>query len=188
MVAPVRPSATATPRSRLLSLSTSSCRHSRSSSSGDSPSYYAVEGLLLLWEDGCVCVCTGHVSVGFLFGLHQGTRIGVLTCLLLMIRNFNRLKRISTMNNRSRVRLLALTVRECGQSLHRARNRDFSFAARRVCPTAGNSSSKPGSSGWFTFQELVPTPPRHRSMSASVAKANWPSGPRSQMHFSSARR
>ena len=50
-------------------------------------------------------------SVGFLFGLHQGTRIGVLTCLLLMIRNFNRLKRISTMNNRSRVRLLALTVR-----------------------------------------------------------------------------
>jgi nucleoside-diphosphate-sugar epimerase len=52
-----------------------------------------------------------RASVGFLFGLHQGTRIGVLTCLLLMIRNFNRLKRISTMNNRSRVRLLALTVR-----------------------------------------------------------------------------
>ena len=49
-------------------------------------------------------------SVGFLFGLHQGTRIGVLVCLLLMIRNFNRLKRISTMNNRSCVRLLALTL------------------------------------------------------------------------------
>ncbi|MGC1611712.1 MAG: hypothetical protein WA801_19245, partial [Pseudolabrys sp.] len=48
--------------------------------------------------------------------------------------------------------------------------------------------AKPGSSGWFTFQESVPTPPRHRSMSATVAKANWPSGPRSQMHFSSARR
>ena len=34
---------------------------------------------------------------------------GVLGCLLLMIRNFSRLKRILTMDNRSRVRLLALT-------------------------------------------------------------------------------
>ena len=38
------------------------------------------------------------------------------------------------------------------------------------------------------FQESAPMPPRHRSISASVAKANWPSGPRSQMHFSSGRR
>ena len=49
-------------------------------------------------------------SVGFLFGLHQGTRIGVMGCLLLMIRNFNRLKRIFNDEHRSRMRLLALTL------------------------------------------------------------------------------
>jgi hypothetical protein len=49
-------------------------------------------------------------SMGFLFGLHQDTRIGVMDCLLLMIRNFNRSKRIFTTNNRSRMHLLALTV------------------------------------------------------------------------------
>jgi hypothetical protein len=50
-------------------------------------------------------------SVGFLFGLHQGTQNGVTSYLLLMIRNFNRSKLIFTTNNRSRVCLLALTVR-----------------------------------------------------------------------------
>ena len=50
-------------------------------------------------------------SVGFLFGLHQGTRIGVMGNLHLMIRNFNLSRRIFTTNNRSRMHLLALTVR-----------------------------------------------------------------------------
>ena len=48
--------------------------------------------------------------------------------------------------------------------------------------------AKPESRGWSTFQESVLMPPRHRSMSAGVAKANWPSGPRSRMPSSSARR
>ena len=47
----------------------------------------------------------------FRFGVHRGTRIALTGCLLLTIRNFNRSKRIFTTNNRSRVRLLALTVR-----------------------------------------------------------------------------
>ena len=50
-------------------------------------------------------------KVGFRFGLHQGTRIGVTSCLLLMIRNFNRSKRIFTTTDRSRIRLPVLTVR-----------------------------------------------------------------------------
>jgi hypothetical protein len=48
--------------------------------------------------------------VGFLFGLHRGTRTGVMGNLHLMIRNFNQSKRIFTTNNRSRMHLLALTV------------------------------------------------------------------------------
>ena len=49
-------------------------------------------------------------SVGFPFELHQGTRIGVMRCLLSMIRNFNRSQRTFTTNSRSQVRLLVLTV------------------------------------------------------------------------------
>ena len=49
-------------------------------------------------------------NAGFLFGLLRGIRIGVMRCLLSVIRNFNRLQRIFTMNNRSRGRLLVHTL------------------------------------------------------------------------------
>ncbi len=44
------------------------------------------------------------------------------------------------------------------------------------------------SNGLFTYQESVPTLPHHPATSESAAKANWRSGQRSPIHFSSARR
>ena len=52
-------------------------------------------------------------SVGFPFGLHQGTRIGVMRCLLSMIRNFNRSKRTFTTNSRSQCACWCLRCGEC---------------------------------------------------------------------------
>jgi hypothetical protein len=124
-------------------------------------------------------------SVGFLFGLRQGTRIGVLGCLLLMIRNFNRLKQTFTTNNRSRVRLLALTVvnavslyvEQTFQSLHVE-------CAQRLATQARQA----GVERLVHVSGIGADAASHRSMSASAAKANWPPGPRSQMPFSSVRR
>jgi uncharacterized protein YbjT (DUF2867 family) len=44
------------------------------------------------------------------------------------------------------------------------------------------------SNALFTFQESAPMLPHHPATSESAAKANWRSGPRSPMRFSSARR
>ena len=76
---------------------------------------------------------------------------------------------------------------KCGQPLCRAGTADFSFRSRRGGST-GSSSSAPGRSRTLVHvQESAPMLPHHPATSESAAKANWRSGPRSPMHFSSAR-
>ena len=56
-------------------------------------------------------------------------------------------------------------------------------SAQRVAAQAHRAESN----GLFMFQASVPMLPHHPATSESAAKANWRSGPRSPMHFSSAR-